>query len=539
VQAANIQIFLNTSVTSRILSTANNNTATEALLMVDEPAPGIELLCGSPTAPFTNVNNTSCTILGTGTGAGTYSGAAGRPNVFQGYLAASNSIVFLGVPVDPPGSTGSLIVRITNIRANTNALGVAGANSSPTPLIETITASGSSSVPINNPSQTIGLVQKGLIASSTLIGAFQQCISQNIPSSSAFPFIAPKSQFNAVFTEGFATSFKRRTIAVDRTTSPPPVPQNIPGAIYEPSETQFYNPSLVSSSNGGNIAVAGLADFGTRLKIVFSGINGTNIFVPPLVFGGPGGSGTSLVLRLTSGGESGAFSAAGTTGGTGGLSQITITGTTGTAVYEVLDSDPFAIESATIPVTVGFTSNPASNLPTPGVSQVNVSFAPTSTVTTASSSAPIPRFADTSTATNAFSINLCATHLLFPFVTNILGFDTGLAISNTSQDPYGTPTQQGICTLNWYGSGAPAATKTPVVAAGTVFTALTSVAAPSFQGYMIADCQFQYAHGFAFISDLGARNLAMGYLALVISDPPRFAGPVTFAGPNSGEQLSQ
>jgi hypothetical protein len=36
---------------------------------------------------------------------------------------------------------------------------------------------------------------------------------------------------------------------------------------------------------------------------------------------------------------------------------------------------------------------------------------------------------------------------------------------------------------------------------------------------MIAVCNFQYAHGFAFISDLGAQKLAMGYLALVIPDP--------------------
>ena len=43
--------------------------------------------------------------------------------------------------------------------------------------------------------------------------------------------------------------------------------------------------------------------------------------------------------------------------------------------------------------------------------------------------------------------------------------------------------------------------------------------APNFQGYMFAVCNFQFAHGFAFISDVGARNLAMGYLAIVIPDP--------------------
>jgi hypothetical protein len=39
---------------------------------------------------------------------------------------------------------------------------------------------------------------------------------------------------------------------------------------------------------------------------------------------------------------------------------------------------------------------------------------------------------------------------------------------------------------------------------------------PGFQGYVIARCFFQYAHGFAFISDLGAARLAEGYLALVM-----------------------
>ena len=40
-----------------------------------------------------------------------------------------------------------------------------------------------------------------------------------------------------------------------------------------------------------------------------------------------------------------------------------------------------------------------------------------------------------------------------------------------------------------------------------------------FQGYIIARCFFQYAHGFAFISDLGSTRLAEGYLALVMDAP--------------------
>jgi hypothetical protein len=59
---------------------------------------------------------------------------------------------------------------------------------------------------------------------------------------------------------------------------------------------------------------------------------------------------------------------------------------------------------------------------------------------------------------------------------------------------------------------------------------------------MIAECNFQYAHGFAFISDVGARNLAMGYLAIIIPDPSFTSGVRTpsahGAGVNSGEQDS-
>ncbi|MGQ9918783.1 MAG: hypothetical protein ACUVS7_15350, partial [Bryobacteraceae bacterium] len=39
---------------------------------------------------------------------------------------------------------------------------------------------------------------------------------------------------------------------------------------------------------------------------------------------------------------------------------------------------------------------------------------------------------------------------------------------------------------------------------------------PGFTGYVIARCNFQYAHGYAFISDLGANKFAQGYIALII-----------------------
>ena len=134
VPTADIQIYLNTYVTSKLLV----NAWSEALLMIDDPLPGIQRLCG--TTGDTESSPGVCAITGTGTGAGVYDGSPGRPNVFQGQ-AFTNVIVFTGIPIDPPGNSGQRIVRVTNVRANANYLGVAVGNNPPTSITETIVCS--------------------------------------------------------------------------------------------------------------------------------------------------------------------------------------------------------------------------------------------------------------------------------------------------------------------------------------------------------------------------------------------------------------
>ena len=123
-------------------------------------------------------------------------------------------------------------------------------------------------------------------------------------------------------------------------------------------------------------------------------------------------------------------------------------------------------------------------------------------------------------------LGLCSdptkTTLLYPFITNQAGFDTGVTISNTAKDPFGTAGQTGTCTLNFYAGATatlPSPITTPTIAPGDTYTFLASTSVPGFQGYMIAVCNFGFAAGFAFISDLGARNLAMGYLPTPICNP--------------------
>jgi hypothetical protein len=309
----------------------------------------------------------------------------------------------------------------------------------------------------------------------------------------------------------------------------------VPGTIYN-SESGLILPQL---------GATGLADYGTRLKAVFNNVPaGVRIFVstsnvnnaftalPPVPPGNATTSFAQLVVSETAPDANGfpplASATSTVTYGstTIGIAEVSIVNGTGTAVWEVINTNPSALDFLDFAVYQQFTANPGANSPPVGTATVNMSYAPTpptafsaSAGGAASSSLTIPRFADTSSATNIFSIALCNTVLLYPYVTNIAGFDTGLAIANTTTDPFGTRAQNGSCNLNFYGTAAPSlAVNTGNIATGTVYATLTSTAAAGFNGYVIAVCNFQLAHGFAFISDLGARNLAMGYLALVLPD---------------------
>src|SRR5205085_1304354 len=81
----NLSAFLNVSITSRLV-----NNATEALLLIDDPPPGLL----SPGA-----------------------------NVFRATQAGANQVVWSGVPVVAPGPGKTRLLRITNVRGNASQIG--------------------------------------------------------------------------------------------------------------------------------------------------------------------------------------------------------------------------------------------------------------------------------------------------------------------------------------------------------------------------------------------------------------------------------
>jgi hypothetical protein len=640
VLTTNLRLSLNTNITSRLLSGGYQ----DALLLIDEPYPNgqstasthpgtsdanVPTVFAAPNIPGNSPTQKVCAVNTQPSGPadcnylrGTYNGGVGGSTAYGGpnspYLAAPEAVVnpvgpgqapstvyvarafsasaveWDGVPIDPPGTTGLRIIRLTNVRANACQLGVSS-TLIPTQIVGFVGITGGQFFTINNPQQTLAYINQGLIVGGGNTG-LQQCNNLNVGGGGVGGNFFGGSTVGIGVTsinvrEGFAQSFKRQAHTPDLTISGGSQVgnpsnfgslanggifyniafQNIPGLAYN-TETAFQ-PTNTAGTTQQNTAL-GTASFGTRILLRFANIGtGVRLILPgvvPLTVdndvtpGHPtppsaigGWTGGYLVLVGTSDlqGNVGSFASQFTAAGTfsnssfffssgpfkglgavapfNGAFETTVTAGTAAAVYEVVNSDPAAIEQGNIPIGVAFTSNTAQNLPAPGQSTVNVSFAPISTVTTASSSASIPRFCDQSTPRPSFHIDVCSCNLLFPFVTQAPGFDTGIAIANTTTDPYGTTPQTGPVDFYFYGQvtggGAlPAAlahqTTTGSVPSGQVMTWTTFGGAgafaaglqpvPGFTGYLIAISKFQYCHGFAFISDLGAQKLAEGYLGI-------------------------
>jgi hypothetical protein len=321
-------------------------------------------------------------------------------------------------------------------------------------------------------------------------------------------------------------------------------------------------------ANGTGISAAGVATQGTRLALNFTNQpQGINIYVPPVIYlvnSITGNTTGVMVLTNTAADGSGSFAppsgitAAGASNGKAGSASITI-GTNplsqvsnGLAVYEILFSDPNSIEFTTVPVVVAYPSNLSANppigLPVPGVvEQVGASFAPfyvSSSARQPSFTLPVPRFIPSNAPLNIIEVVKCACDILFPFVASTGGFDTGIAIANTSLDPgaaygFGATPQQGTVTFFYYGTGANGAAPPPsqtsaVVPAGQVLTYVLSSGGGSvgnsangldnrangFEGYIIAQTGFQYCHAYAFISPLGggpaSNGVSEGYLGIIL-----------------------
>jgi len=537
---ANVSVTLNVEVTNNrdfTVSGGGTSETTDAVLVVNEVTAG---------GPF----NTS-----------TLSTTPNIPSPQYGTRVPPGTLQWSGVILPVPGIVGSpgpvTSIRITNMRGNVSRLGIpTGEGAFPSAQVQGFIAiSSQTAIPVTNNVLNIGIPLLGLSvrvrgqdqADVTLPIVALQCRTQALDSDSDIQDVSLGTStspianlgdmqshhdsrgeisgvskgrgfghFSVRLSEGYASSFK--TLGVATVT---PASAQV--------ERGFPTPSSNCIADGSAGSGCGGATQGTRFILRFYNVpNGVRLATPNAITGTAGGG---HVLRIVKVAGTDALGAGALNASVSTSLEVSITGGFGFVVYEVTQSNPFTIEQIYVPVTVAFRANTGSDLPAVGTLQVSAAFAPLSTTTTSSASAPEPRFVDTGSNRAVYSIARCNTNLLFPFVTNQSGFDTGIAISNTSADDKGTAAQAGSCTLYYFGGTAgggaqPPNQTTSAVAAGKqlVFTVSAGNPAsgvtgtPGFQGYMMALCQFQFAHGFAFITDGfgGVPTIAEGYLALVV-----------------------
>jgi hypothetical protein len=484
VPAVNLTILLSTNITSRVVTPP----FTETLLIVDEPYSAVHpmrslLNCGNTGASDSGPSGPGvCSILGSGNSDATYDGTAnawgtqacdslggrpapnsygcGRPNVFQGKLGTvsdpsqNNAVTFFSVPFDAPGSAPR-ILRITNLRGNAAVVGIASFGSLSNITAE-ISANGSPSIQINNPTQLIAYVESGLgqtncgtVGPGTRVRFCEQF-------SSAF---RPKNISS--YTGDHAGILPDATLLQGQsyptynggTNYPGDVAQNVPGAIYnvesgfEWQNNSTNGPPLVNPPNGigtlkvtasGNplkstgaggldtgIASAGVVESGTRIAFQFQSIPaGASVQVPDVLYlfrTGASYNGDPTQYQFSATGVM--VRTAVDSSGAGPFNPVTGTLAAGSslAVYEVLWADPYSTEFTELPYTI-LNAPPDTNVQ---VALKLAPFYPSSSAGGTSSISPLPRFTN-----GACSVLNCVV------VSPAFGSNTSSALSVTfTADP--------------------------------------------------------------------------------------------------------
>lgn len=395
--------------------------------------------------------------------------------------------------------------RVRGIRVNASAAGVAfppgiTAEVGAFPGTEILLTNAMATVAVPEPAlATTGTAATGIVPAAAPV---LQCAPDRTPAGTGVVTVAAPGDipsgstvFRAVVTENFSTGFTTASGFVsgdERTATSTAEVTNATRLLVRatnlPAGMTVFAPGAVDAALGGTPATSA----GLLLTLVLGA--------------DANGAGGSLVTSTTEARNTAFHRFAPSQG------SVTI-------VYEVRQASASMAETANIPIAVT-----TAHTPNGGRVTASLALGPVSTAGGSSSTDPIPRFVDQSITGAALRVIPCSSNLLFSWVTNQADFDTGLAISNTSKDPYGTAPQSGTITLHFFGVNAPAAPiTTSAVAAGATYTAVLSSIAPGFQGYIIAVANFQFASGFAFLSNgfgqPGGPAIATSYTATDIPDP--------------------
>ena len=279
---------------------------------------------------------------------------------------SANSVAYNGLSFTL-SNAGMVTLRFTNLRA-----AAAQAQNAQFPsVVAFFTSNGTNTLAFNNSPLTVALLQRGLLASysSTFF-----CTGSLLPPNISFvDLLNYRTRFASVrFTEGFADSFLKGTRFFVRYSG-------------FPAGSRLLVPDAVAGSSATTPTAAG--DLGLPPS---PGVYSVN-------------SGQLLLARVNGADAAGA-------GGTlsnnppGTLSEVTLAGGNGIAIYEVADSNTTLRESAQFPTFLALDTRPDS---TAVQGLVEIGFAPFSTIATSSTTAPVPRFITSAVPSDCATLGDC------------------------------------------------------------------------------------------------------------------------------------
>ena len=402
----------------------------------------------------------------------------------------------------PPTTT----IRLTNLRANVAELRVVGQSGSGSLPIEASLSirAADAAVQIDGSQLQVAQAAPGILATAVAPDAGRLCSHGDTTA-------------EVTVSEGFASAFKARGGARLRTGDPGWVAAFYPGTV-----------------DGGALPA-------TRIRLSLSNLpDAVQVSVPNGIACSTAPGSGRLQLGLVSGADARGEGGSASTGQSGQTTIRSPGSTAAVAVYEVLSADPLVTETCRIPVEISRPQRSSASL-APAQVRVALRLAPVSAGLDVASAGPTQRFVDSNPLPRStFGLSSCGTSLFFPFVTNRSNFDTAIVIANTSADPLGSRHQPGFCDLRYRGSSdAGGAALGPMrtieipagknlaftLSSGNVAQGIQGVA--NFQGYLVADCSFQHAQGFAFVTEQqgGVAILAQGYLAEVVETGAQSVAP--------------
>lgn len=351
--SATFTLAFNAPVASRITGPDNRS---EALVLLDEPAPGSQYPCTFGVCP----------AYGNGIGSGYYSDVDNK-NVYEGIVGTAsqaNTITFYDVPFDPPGSPIRTF-RFTNLRLAPGS--VSGT------ALQLLGINVASQVPITSIGGPLTLANKQVGLNLSVRNA----ASVDAAASGVNLALAPAgSPATRGATLRFAPTFgnatlKRSTAATPNLdTPPPPQAQNTPGS-FPGSETGFYNPSFPVTYGGSDLGLAGFANWGTRLMATFENVPpNVTIFVSLRNDGAAVFNAPAARLIATDGDGAGVFTPI---AGDGAKAQLVPVSGTARAVWEVIGNSLGGPNNFDLGV---FFAYPAGITVAPGPITVKLGYAP-------------------------------------------------------------------------------------------------------------------------------------------------------------------